>query len=258
MQNDAIPKLTSHEDAIDCIYASYGQSHSVYSDISTAHAGSLRHQIHIVDRFFPPNKDARILEVGCGDGRLVEVAKRSGYRNVVGIDASSSMIDLAHERAMAEGIVNSDSLILADAVIYIQNQNPGEIDLIVAIDVIEHLQLHEILNFFAAAHAVLAPGGQVLIQVPNGASPFHGRILHGDLTHYRAFTDKSVHQIGHLCGFQSVETLESAPVPSGLKSTLRAFLWKLVRIPAAIGLAIETGQVKGHTLTINLFPVMTK
>lgn len=258
MPNDAIPVPASHVAAVQYIYSSYGQTHSIYSDESTVSAGPSKHQKYIVEHFFPEKKDAQILEVGCGDGRLVEAAKRSGYNNIVGIDASASMIELARKRLSIAELIPTDKLHLANAVSYIETQKPGSIDLIVAIDVVEHLQLHEIIGFFSAAHTVLSPGGQVLIQVPNGASPFHGLILHGDLTHYRAFTDKSVHQIARIAGFQTVKTIESAPVPSGLKSTLRALLWKLVRIPAVVSLAIETGQIRGHILTINLFSVMTK
>lgn len=258
MPNDPTLGLKSHEEAIKLIYESYGQTHSVYSDTSTDRAGSFKDQRYIVDRFFPTNKEARVLEVGCGNGRLVGLAQRSGYNNVAGIDASSSMIELARKIAETESYTSPDIFHFRDAIDYMRDMKSGEVDFIVAIDVIEHLQLHEILNFFTAAHAALSPGGKVLIRVPNAASSFHGRILHGDLTHYRAFTDKSLHQIAHLCGFQSVQTFESAPAPSGLKSALRAFLWKLVRIPASFSLAVETGQLRGHILTINLFSVMTR
>lgn len=258
MPTEAIPVPASHADAVQYIYSSYAQTHSVYSAESLLSGGPSKHHIYIVERFFPKQKDARILEVGCGDGRLIEAARRAGYENVIGVDASPSMIELARARLEDTGIITDECFILDDAATYVSNQQPGSVDLIVAIDVVEHLQLHETIRFFSAARTALSPGGRVLIQVPNGASPFHGRILHGDVTHYRAFTDKSVHQIASIAGFRAVETIESAPAPSGLKSTLRAFLWKLVRIPAVISLAIETGQIRGHILTINLFSVLTK
>lgn len=251
--------LASEEDAIKHAYASYGEDHSVYgADASASHDGRAKHVQFIVDRFFPVNPDANIIEVGCGDGQLVAAALRAGYLNTAGVDGSPSMISIARQKAESIGSGLAERIHLADAVEYLLNQAQDSVDMVVAIDVIEHLRLHEILNFFVAAQAALRPGGQVLIHVPNGASPFHGRILHGDVTHHRAFTDKSLHQIASLSGFGSVKVYEDTPIRAGLKSTVRSFLWRLVRLTAVASLAIETGQVRGHVLTINLFSVMTK
>ena len=43
-------------------------------------------------------KDARILDGGCGTGNLAEILSRIGYRNIVGIDASEGMLAAAEAK----------------------------------------------------------------------------------------------------------------------------------------------------------------
>lgn len=42
-----------------------------------------------------PNPDARILDAGCGTGLLGQILSQIGYRNLVGLDASQGMLDVA-------------------------------------------------------------------------------------------------------------------------------------------------------------------
>lgn len=46
----------------------------------------------------PKVKDKKILDLGCGDGRIDEVLVKSGAKQVYGIDISNNMIKLAKER----------------------------------------------------------------------------------------------------------------------------------------------------------------
>lgn len=73
---------------------------------------------------------------------------------------------------------------------------------------------------------VLKPGGRWIIHVPNGESPFGGRMRYWDLTHELAFTRTSVAQLLLASGFSDVRCFEDQPVVHGAKSALRWLLWQ--------------------------------
>lgn len=43
--------------------------------------------------FFPSDKNCKILDLGCGLGNYVYAARKYGYRNVTGVDASASVVE---------------------------------------------------------------------------------------------------------------------------------------------------------------------
>ena len=64
--------------------------------------------IHLADlpfykRWIPQNKDARILELCCGTGRLTIPIARDGY-DISGVDYTSSMLDQAKTKASEAGL----------------------------------------------------------------------------------------------------------------------------------------------------------
>ncbi|MEL7268310.1 MAG: class I SAM-dependent methyltransferase [Bacteroidota bacterium] len=54
-------------------------------------------------RWMPKNKDARILELCCGSGRLTIPLAKEGY-DITGVDFTASMLEKAREKASAEGL----------------------------------------------------------------------------------------------------------------------------------------------------------
>ena len=99
----------------------------------------------------------------------------------------------------------------------------------------------ELLIFVDQTRRVLRAGGKWIIHAPNGESPFCGRIRYGDFTHEQAFTRTSIIQLMKSSGFSQVACYEDTPIPHGLKSAVRWFLWKCIRGILRIFLAVETG-----------------
>ena len=54
-------------------------------------------------KWFPTNKDARILELCCGTGRLTLPIAKDGY-NICGVDYTPSMLEQAKSKATEAGL----------------------------------------------------------------------------------------------------------------------------------------------------------
>jgi len=236
----------------DFIYGSYGDTHHVYGNADAAASPGRRAQIETALRkWLPADRQARILDFGCGDGTLLSIAADLGYSRLYGVDVSPGLARLAAKNTIAQ-VTSGDGLA------FLASLEPRSLGAIVAFDVLEHLTRDELVVWVKQAARLLAPNGVVLIHVPNGCSPFVGRVLWGDLTHEQAFTPHSLGQLFRPAGFVDGTAHEDPPTAHGLKSAVRAGLWKLLRAAAAGWLAIETGVTHGHVMTINLFYVTRK
>lgn len=200
---------------------------------------------------FPPARDARIVDLGCGHGALLHFARDAGYTNVSGIDGSPAQVAAA-QRLGIGGIRQSD-LIAALA-----TEPEASFDAVIAYDVIEHLTKDELVDMTDAVRRVLKPGGHWIVHAPNGLSPFAGVMRYGDLTHEQAFTPESLTQLFIASGFREASFHEDPPAVRGLKSGIRALLWRVVRGVMRFALVVETGMPEYRVLTMNLIAVATK
>lgn len=236
----------------DFIYQSYSETHANYSNpILRDNAGRITQLSTFLTRCLPSDRSTRIFDFGCGDGTLLRCAESQGYSNLTGVDVSSGMISLAAERTKA-------SLHVGNAIEFLKEKPDASYDAVFAFDVLEHMTRPELLIVSKEIYRVLAPGGKLLVHVPNGASPFCGRIRWGDLTHEIAFTATSISQLLQPIGFRELKSYEDAPRIHGFKSGLRAALWQVIRLAPSAWLAIETGKIGGHLLTQNIFVTAIK
>lgn len=204
---------------------------------------------HVIRDYFPHDKEANILDLGCGHGALLYYCHLEGYSRVVGVDRSPQQVAKAAELGI-QGVQQGDLLstlhVLPDA----------SRDVVIAFDVIEHFSKEELLPLIDEVRRVLRPGGRWIIHVPNGESPFQGRIRYGDFTHENIFTRNSLAQILLASGFTDVRSFEDKPVVHGLKSFVRRVLWAGIRASLLVYLAAETGAFdRGTILTQNFLAV---
>lgn len=198
-------------------------------------------------RHLPPDRTIDILDLGCGHGDLIEVLRDAGYRSICGVDGSPEQVELAHWMGRPEVEQGNLFAYLAD--------HPSTFDAIVAVDVLEHFRKDEVLEVLDAVHLALRSGGRIVVRTPNGSGPFAGRTRYWDFTHEVAFTLTSMTQVLRATGFEEIRVLPSEPAPHGFLSLSRLILWRLFSLPLKLGLAAETGVVRGHILTQNLVAV---
>ena len=206
----------------------------------------------LVREHFPPDRQAAVLDLGCGHGALLHFAREAGYTDLRGVDGSPQQVAAAR-RLGIEGVAEGD---LLDT---LAGQADASLDVVVAFDVIEHFTRDELLPFVDQVHRVLKPGGRWIIHVPNGESPFFGAIRFGDLTHELAFTRISIAQLLLSSGFADLRCFEDTPVVHGAKSLLRWLLWKGFRGVLRLYIAAETGDASNARIfSQNLLAVATK
>lgn len=111
---------------------------------------------NFVNRFVSP--PGRLLDIGCGNGRLMYLAQRAGW-TVKGLELSPEMAGLTQERLGAKVVVADFLTVEARQI------DEDKFDLICLRHVLEHLP--DCVLAMHKVRSLLAPNGYVLIEVPN-------------------------------------------------------------------------------------------
>ncbi|HEX8903434.1 MAG TPA: hypothetical protein VF771_01190, partial [Longimicrobiaceae bacterium] len=93
------------------------------------------------------------------------------------------------------------------------------------------------------------PGGRLVLQTPNAASPWGLMIRYGDLTHELAFEPRSLAYALRHAGLRDVEIRECGPYVHGLRSLVRVGVWWLIRAGLRVWNLAETGSDQGGVYT---------
>lgn len=203
----------------------------------------------VISQHVPADRSIRIFDAGCGDGVVLYFLKKAGYANIAGVDVSEEMVALAHSVGLDE--VKQGEMLPA-----LQALDPGSLDVLFIMDVLEHLERDELFEVCDAARRALKPGGKLIVHVPNASGIFGSSIRYGDLTHELAFNPSSMRQLLSTTGFADIACHEEKPVPHGAKSVVRAALWALCSFPFRVLNVAETGQYH-VVLTRNMLAVAT-
>ncbi len=156
------------------------------------------------------DKQAPLLDFGCGGGEFLEFLRSEGFGQLHGIDRSQQQV----ARCLKRGLSNVE--FVSDSGRWLGDHKQA-FDTIVLNDVLEHIPKPEIVSTLEALRASLRTGGQLIIKVPNAANAFGLVARYLDFTHEVAFTEHSLRQVLVAAGFEGVELL-------GLKTQWRATL----------------------------------
>lgn len=157
-------------DTYEPIAAHYDREHDLFSD-------DIDWYLHLAEVAGP-----RVLELGCGSGRLLAPLAAAGNR-VVGVDSSEAMIQRARSRLQSVIARGQVTLVLGDMQ-DLGELGAGSFDLVI-------IPLNGLLHVDDAAAqrrvlqeaaTVLRPGGllaiDVLHAVPDALASFDGRVMH--------------------------------------------------------------------------------
>jgi SAM-dependent methyltransferase len=144
--------------------------------------------------------ETSILEVGFGEGRFLDWARRRGYK-VEGVEILPELVDYARMRGHTVHLGTVQQSI----------ESSPRFDLIAAFDVIEHLTAPEIIDLLRSADLLLKPNGKILLQFPNASSPFSALYQRGDLTHQSNLSVASLEQISRPRGWKVAQSFNARP-----------------------------------------------
>jgi SAM-dependent methyltransferase len=144
----------------------------------------------------PRDRGLRIAVLSCGPGYLVKTLLDAGYTNVTGIDAHAGYVQQGLDRGLPCAVGRAFDY-LAD--------RPGQFDLIIPEQELNHLTEDETLEFLGLCVRALRPGGQVLVYAINGGNPLTSpEHLSHNIDHFYSVTDYSLRQLLELGGFTDV------------------------------------------------------
>src|SRR5580704_4942207 len=96
-----------------------------------------------------------VIDLGSGTGEVCKLALDQGARSVTGVNLSASEIDFARRHSSAE-------FACQDVVGYLIERPPDSIDLIFALNILEHLDKNALVSLLDAAHRSLRPEGHLI------------------------------------------------------------------------------------------------
>jgi 2-polyprenyl-3-methyl-5-hydroxy-6-metoxy-1,4-benzoquinol methylase len=215
------------------LYASYSL-HPRHATTAADTAVYERVYAHYLRGWLPQDPATPVVDLGCGDGKLLATLAHHGFREIVGIDRSPVQVERSRRLAPSAEVLLGD---VGDVL----RSRPRHFGAIFCIDVLEHLTRDELLATLRLCSAALRPGGVLIAQVPNAESPFCGSIRYGDLTHELAFTSEVLSHLFAATGFERCDFRECGPVAKDWKGVLRLASWRLLRLGIRAWNLVEVG-----------------
>lgn len=172
--------------------------------------------------FFPEDKAARILDVGCGYGLFLDACRRSGYTNSEGVELINTFADYARQELGLKGISTGD---LFD---FLESKDDDSFDVITALNIIEHVKKDRVQALLNLIYAKLKPSGILIMEVPNADSPLGVHTYFSDLTHEFAFSRKLAVTLLRGAGFAESKVLYQPNMRNPLIKLAQKILAKVV------------------------------
>jgi 2-polyprenyl-3-methyl-5-hydroxy-6-metoxy-1,4-benzoquinol methylase len=152
---------------------------------------------NIILRFLP-DRQAKILEIGCANGQLLAILKNQGYPNVSGIDPSPVSAEIVRQRYN----INVSANTLSDFSVETES-----VDYLILAGVLEHVrELHTSLQ---RLRETLSIGGRIFIVVPDASRYAEGEdapFQELSIEHINYFGPQSLTNLMHTSGFELVAT----------------------------------------------------
>jgi SAM-dependent methyltransferase len=148
---------------------------------------------------------APVLDLGCGRGELLALLRDVGI-DARGVDADADMVAFARGESLD---VQQDDLLHA-----LGATADSSLGAVTALQVVEHLPPPALVRLFAEARRVLRPGGVLVAETINPATPAALRHYFADLTHAQPLVPETLELLAQQAGFARTELrFANAPPP---------------------------------------------
>lgn len=146
-----------------------------------------------------------VLELGFGNGEMLAWLRDQGA-SVIGTEINEDLLAAARDAGYEVFGPDLSALLPRYA---------GSLDLVVAFDLLEHLEVSEIADSLATLANLLAPEGRLIARFPNGQSPFGRFHQYGDVTHKSVLSVPIIQQLARGCNLEIETARNSYPGRTG-------------------------------------------
>ena len=153
-----------------------------------------------------PSRPVRILELGCGTGNVLGTLAHLGQAVGMEVNADLRAVAVSSGLDVRPGALPNDTVV-----------DPGWADLVLLLDVVEHLE--DDAAALRAAHRALRPGGLLLVTVPAYGWLWSSHDVM--LGHRRRYTARRLRDLARAAGFRVERTSYFNPLLSPVVALVR-------------------------------------
>lgn len=144
----------------------------------------------------PAAREARMLEIGPGFGEMMRYLSDRGYTRVTALDNDAALVAALNRQGF------KGALHVEDASAFLR-ERAGHYDCVIALHLLEHFDAEAGAELLRAIHIALAPGGKIILEVPNMANFITAPYARwADYTHRHGFTAESLAFALKAAGFE--------------------------------------------------------
>src|ERR1051325_358234 len=183
-------------------YKFQAEARGVHSLEDVRHGAELKGYLYaqLAGPWLPEDRTRPVAELACGHGSFLHWLKSKNFSNLSGVDSSPEQVALAKQVGA--------TVELDDVNRWLARQPHNHFAALVAIDLVEHLPKDDFMDLLQHSRAALAPGGSLILRLPNGDSPFVGRNLFNDITHVWTYTPNCLNSLGEMHGFSRTHFMD--------------------------------------------------
>lgn len=189
------------------------------------------------------DRERKVIEIGPGHGFLLEMMRQEGFMDIAGFDVCDTFVDKLRAKGFSIELGKS-------AVDFLKSYSDRQVEVVLLIDVLEHLPMEEGVRLLSETRRVLASNGKIIIQCPNLSGLFGMNTFVADPTHLTLWNEIRLTSVLNGCGFKKVRCFPLA-LPPGVgnlfRGIVREVLYRSVRfltkVCGAPGVQILTHNV---------------
>jgi SAM-dependent methyltransferase len=189
---------------------------------------------------------SRCLDLACGYGNFLAYLRSVGVEDYGGVDSARGAVDVARRE------FGDARAVCADVFAYLREVKTS-LDLISALDLLEHVAKPELFELLALIRAALAPSGRFLLRTPNANGLFGMAARYNDITHEICFSTGAIADVLARAGFRTLVVWEDTGRPETLLQAAHWVAWQAVRLGIRCVNAAETGNWGDGVLTRNMW-----
>lgn len=205
---------------------------------------------------YPSTQKIKVLEFGPGLGIMTELF----IDNYNEIDYTAIDIDKTVLERVSKILPSAHTICAGDFESFSQQVKNNKYDIIVALDVWEHLPNKELIDYTRKAYEILNPGGCFIAQTPNLGGPMSFNCIYtNDITHQNMLNENSAKQL-LLMAEVPIEKIKIIPYefpPINILWKARTLFRKMYYIFVKMQMVL-LGVVRNDILTPNLIMVAEK